>query len=258
MIAVEDLAVDLGGTRILESISMMVEPGRFVGLVGPNGAGKTTLLRTIAGVLDPVAGRVLVDGDDVHGLSAKATSRRVALVPQDTGVSFEFTVRDVVEMGRHPHIPRFGGVTEADVTAVESAMARARVTDLADRSIGNISGGERRRVLLARALAQDTDVLLLDEPTANLDINHQVQTLDRVASLTADGAAVVAAIHDLELAARYCDDLVLLVDGRVRAAGAPTDVITTETIEDAFGVPVTVSTNPATGSVQVTAASDLA
>jgi iron complex transport system ATP-binding protein len=252
-VAVRGLAVDRGGARVLRRLSATVERGRFVGLVGPNGAGKTTLLWTLAGALDPVAGEVRVLGERVHDLPSRAGSRLVAVVPQEPSFGFEFTVREAVAMGRTPHQSRLRGETAADRAAVDAAMERVAVADLADRSVTAVSGGERSRVLLARALAQDTPVVLLDEPTASLDVNHQVRTLDAVRDLVAEGRTVVAAIHDLTLAARYCDDLLLLAGGRVRASGAPGEVLTAERVHEAFDADAVVPDHPVTGTPLVTA-----
>ncbi|AZH25281.1 ATP-binding cassette domain-containing protein [Haloplanus aerogenes] len=255
-IEVDGISVTLGGTAVLDAVSTTVDEGRLVGLVGPNGAGKTTLLRTINGVLTPNRGSVRVDGQDVAELDSRAASRLVATVPQSTASTFEFPVRRIVEMGRTPHISRFGTRTAADRDAVDEAMDRAAVDHLADRPVTEVSGGERQRVFLARALAQDTPVLLLDEPTSDLDVNHQVRTLDLVADLVDEGRTVVAAIHDLDLAARYCDELRLLHDGRIRAAGPPESVLTDETVAAAFGARATVTTHPVTGTASVTAFAD--
>ncbi len=267
LLAVSDLAVDLGGRRVLEGIDAVADSGTFVGLVGPNGAGKTTLLRATNATLTPSRGTVHVAGEDVHALSSKAASRLVATVSQDTSLSFDFDVRETVRMGRTPYTSRFGRRDEADERIVEEAMSRTNVAALADRSITAISGGERQRVLLARALAQDTPLLLLDEPTASLDINHQIRTLELVRTLVDDGKTVVAAIHDLNLAAHYCDRLLLLGAGasgsepdapsaepsRVLAAGSPETVLTEGALERAFGANAVVSRHPVTGSVYVTA-----
>jgi len=226
MVRAADVSVTLGDVPVLRGVDLAVPPGSLVGLVGPNGAGKTTLLRVLRGTLSPDAGRAAVAGRRVGALSARGRGRLVASVPQGTALSFDFTVERVVEMGRTPHVPRLRGLDAADRAAVRRAMARTDVERFADRSIAAVSGGERSRVLLARALAQETPVLLLDEPTASLDVNHAVRTLELVRELTADGKTAVAAIHDLDLAARYCDELALLSDGRVRAAGPPADVLT--------------------------------
>jgi iron complex transport system ATP-binding protein len=249
---VEGVDVRLGDVPVLSDVSMTAESGTFVGLVGPNGAGKTTLLRTANGTLAPDAGTVTVGGDDVHAMSSKAVSRRVATVPQDTAISFEFSVRDIVEMGRYPHRGRFERPDDGDV--VERALERAQVADFADRAITEVSGGERQRVLLARALAQDAPVLLLDEPTASLDVTHQVRTLDLVRDLVGDESrTAVAAIHDLTLAGRYCDEIVALADGRVVDAGPVDDVLSEGTLADAFGDGVVVASHPVTGTPLVTA-----
>ncbi|MFC7222966.1 heme ABC transporter ATP-binding protein [Halalkalicoccus sp. GCM10025322] len=253
MIDVRDVDVRLGGVRILDSISAHVGEGRFVGLVGPNGAGKSTLLRTIGAVLSPDAGSVVLDDEDLHDLSSRAASRRVAAVPQDTNLSFDFDVRDVVAMGRTPYRSRLRPGDEAGDAMVERALERTETEEFADRSIGSISGGERQRVILARALAQDTPVLLLDEPTASLDINHQLRTLELVRDLVDDGKTVIAAIHDLNLAAHYCDELVLLADGRVLESGPPERVLTESNLGRAFDTRAVVSRHPVTGAVYVTA-----
>ncbi|WP_458187392.1 ATP-binding cassette domain-containing protein [Haladaptatus sp. NG-WS-4] len=274
MIRVEDVTLTLGDSRVLDGVDARIPSGLFVGLVGPNGAGKTTLLRTMNGVLSPDSGRVLVGGDDVSSLSSKEASRRVATVPQDTSLSFDFPVRDVVAMGRNPYHSRFGGRVEMPVAdgaggsladtngtnagatdgeVVERAMERTEVARFSDRPITAVSGGERQRVLLARALAQDTPVLLLDEPTASLDINHQVRTLELVRELVREGKTVVAAIHDLNLAAHYCDDLLLLDSGSVLSSGPPTEVLAEDTLREAFDARAVVSRHPVTGSTYVTA-----
>jgi iron complex transport system ATP-binding protein len=252
VIRVDGVRVELGGNRVLDGVELTVEPGRLVGLVGPNGAGKTTLLRTVNGLLSPSAGRVTLDDEDVAGLSARQLGRRVATVPQHTNLSFDFTVRQVVELGRHPHRPRFGGV-DPDPDAVDRALRRTSTDHLADRPVTAVSGGERQRVLLARALAQAAPTLLLDEPTASLDVHHQVRTLGLVRDLVEDdGRTVVAAIHDLDLAARFCDELVLLTEGRIRTAGPPAGVLTEDHLESAFGGRVAVGRDPATGTLTVT------
>ncbi|POG54560.1 heme ABC transporter ATP-binding protein [Haloferax marisrubri] len=252
-IRLDGVSLSLGDTRILDSVSIDVGEGSFVGLIGPNGAGKTTLLRTLNGALAPDEGAVRVAGEDVHALSSKAASRLVATVPQTTSVTFDFPVREVVKMGRTPHRGRFEGWRERDDAAVESAMRRTAVESLADRPVTAVSGGERQRVLIARALAQETPVLLLDEPTASLDINHQVRTLELVSDLVADGTTAVAAIHDLNLAAHYCDALVLLSGGRILSAGDPATVLTEGNLREAFDAEAVVSRHPVTGSVYVTA-----
>ncbi|RYJ14595.1 heme ABC transporter ATP-binding protein [Halogeometricum borinquense] len=256
VVSVSDLAVELGGTSILESVDLAVDEGTFVGLIGPNGAGKTTLLRALNGAISPARGSVIISGEMIHSLSSKATSRLVATVPQDTSLTFNFDVRQTIRMGRTPHRSRFGGWREDDESAVERALDRTQTAELSERTVSDLSGGERQRVLIARALAQETPVLLLDEPTASLDINHQVRTLELVRDLVGEGKTAIAAIHDLNLAAHYCDELVLLSDGRVVATGPPASVLTETNLEGAFGANAVVTHHPVTGSVYVTALPD--
>ncbi|MFC7045920.1 ATP-binding cassette domain-containing protein [Halobacteriaceae archaeon GCM10025711] len=252
---VSGVTVRLGGVAVLDDVDLAIDDGAFLGLVGPNGAGKTTLLQTVSATRTPDSGTVRVDGDDVHALSSRAASRRVATVPQETSIAFDFSVRELVEMGRHPHRPRFGA--DPDPGRVDDAMARTQVDHFADRPVSAVSGGERQRVLIARALAQDAPVLLLDEPTASLDINHQVRTLELVRELVDEaGTTVVAAIHDLNLAARYCDELALLSDGGLVDTGDPASVLSADTVGEAFGANAVVSRHPVTGATQVTALPD--
>jgi len=249
MIEVEGIDVSLAGERVLKDVTASAQDG-LVGLVGPNGAGKSTLIRAINGTATPDDGVVRLEGDEVRSLSSRETARRVATMPQNTDVSFEFSVQEVVRMGRHPHVSRFGTDTSGKVG---EAMERVDVARFADRSVHEVSGGERQRVLLARCLAQDADVLLLDEPTASLDVGRAVETLSLVRSLVDEGRTVVAAIHDLNLAARFCDELVLVDDGRVVSSGAPEDVLTQENVERVFGTSAVVERDTATGAVRVTA-----
>ncbi|WP_459194421.1 ATP-binding cassette domain-containing protein [Halosimplex sp. J119] len=256
LIDVDDVSVAYGDVEVLDGVSLSVDAGEFVGLVGPNGAGKTTLLKAINGVLDPESGSVRVDGERMAGLSSRAASRRVATVPQDTTVAFEFTVEDVVEMGRTPYHGRFSGDSDAEA-AVERALDRTDTAQFRDRSVASLSGGERQRVVLARALAQETPALLLDEPTASLDVNHQVRTLELVRDLVDGGEkAALAAIHDLDVAARFCDRLAVLADGDLLAVGQPAEVLTAEHLGTAFDTDAAVLPNPVTGTPAVTPLSD--
>jgi iron complex transport system ATP-binding protein len=253
VITVDGVSVELGGNPILDAVSLSVGEGSFLALVGPNGAGKTTLLRTVNGLVEPAAGEVRLGGTAVAELSARALARRVATVPQETNLGFDFDARSVVEMGRTPHRSRFGGGADGEGEAVARALDRTDTAALADRSVGDLSGGERQRVLLARALAQDTPALLLDEPTASLDINHQLATLSLVRELVREGRTAVAAIHDLDLAARFCDRMALLADGELLAVGTPGEVLTSDRLATAYGVPTEVTENPVTGTPTVTA-----
>ncbi|WP_144799267.1 ATP-binding cassette domain-containing protein [Halorubrum depositum] len=253
LIGVSGLTASFGDVPVVSGVDLRVDRGELVGLVGPNGAGKTTVLRAIKGSLTPDSGEILLDGDRAADLSAREAGRRVASVPQETSLAFDFRVRHVVEMGRTPHLGRFDSHGADDDRAVREAMDAAGVARFADRSITEVSGGERQRVLLARALAQGTPALLLDEPTASLDANHAVRTLELVRDLVDDGRSALAAIHDLDAAARYCDRIVVLANGGVHATGPPDEVLTADALRTAFDAEAFVGRNPATGTPAVTA-----
>jgi len=251
VIRLDNVSLRFDDLSVLDSVDLDVNRGEFLALVGPNGAGKTSLLRVVNGILDPDGGTVTVDGTPVTDYAATELSRKLATVPQDTHLGFSFAARHVVEMGRTPHRSRLNWSDESD--PVDRALERTETAHLADRDVGELSGGERQRVLLARALAQESAGLLLDEPTANLDINHQIRVLELVEALVDEGKTAVAAIHDIDLAARYCDRIALLADGEIRACGTPSEVLANDAVEAAFGVATAVSTDPATGTPRVTA-----
>lgn len=251
-IEIDGITVEFGASRILDGVSFSVRRGEFVGVLGPNGSGKTTLIRTISRVLAPRMGTVLLDGEDVRRLSQALLARRLAVVPQSAQVGFDYTVEELVLMGRSPHQGRLGLDTERDREIVRAAMARTRTLHLADRAAPSLSGGELQRVILARALAQQPQVLLLDEPTSHLDMNFQVEMLEMVRGLSRhDGITVLAVLHDLNLASCYCERLVLLKDGVVVAIGRPEEVLTAELIADVYGADVLVRPHPVTGRPHV-------
>ncbi|WP_110208051.1 ABC transporter ATP-binding protein [Nocardioides daejeonensis] len=229
--------------RILEVPSLTLRPGRVTGLLGPNGSGKTTLLHLVSGVRRPDSGSVRWGEVDLLAMRTRERARLMALVEQHSGTALELTVRQVVELGRVPHRLR-AGLPERDVdgpAAVDRAIAATRIEPLVQRPWRQLSGGERQRVHLARALAQEPQLLLLDEPTNHLDLRHQLDFLTRVRD---SGITTVAALHDLELAAAYCDDLVVLDEGRVVAAGPVGEVLTDRLVADVYGVLATVAPHP--------------
>ncbi|QLH26042.1 ABC transporter ATP-binding protein [Streptomyces sp. Rer75] len=234
----ERVARAAGGRLIVDGVSLAPEPGSCVGLLGPNGSGKSTLLRLLAGVLAPASGVVTLDGRPLAELHRRAVARRIAVVEQDAATQSELTVREVVGLGRIPHRRPWSGTSAADEEAVRHALERTGLADRAGQSWHTLSGGERQRAQIARALAQAPRELLLDEPTNHLDIQHQLDLLALVADLP---VTTVIALHDLNLAAMYCDALLVLREGRVAAAGAPGDVLTEELIADVYGVRTAVT-----------------
>lgn len=230
------------GSDVLKDVSCRIAPGEFVGIIGPNGAGKTTLLRIISGMLEPRQGQATMDGESVARMDARLRARQIALVPQNESVVFPWSVSAMVMLGRHPHRSGLGFEKPADIAAAEDAMHRMRITHLASRSVLDLSGGELHRVLIARALAQQTPILLLDEPNAHLDIRHQVDLFALLSRLHAeDGRTVIIITHDLNLAASYTDRILLVDEGRIAAAGTPEEVIREDVLTRHFGVDVTVS-----------------
>ncbi len=240
--------VDLGGQAILRDVEVRVGSGEVVGLVGPNGAGKSTLLRVVTGLLEPSAGEVAIGGDALDALPRRELARRVAVVQQLPEAPATMRVRDLVVLGRHPHLGLLASESRHDFDVAAEAMRRAGCDQFADRDLGSLSGGERRRAFIARALAQEAPLLLLDEPTSNLDAHAQVEVLELVAELAAAGAGVLLIVHDLTLAAAYCDRVVLLDRGEVVAGGPPSEVVTSEHVQRVYGNGVTVLPHPASGA----------
>ena len=245
---VRGLTVAYGSRVALRDVSLALPEGQLLGLVGPNGSGKTTLIRAVSGVVAPQDGGIRLDGSDALGLSAREMALRVAVVPQNPHLPPAFTALELVLMGRTPHLGLLQGEGQADLEAARRAMLATETWELADRRIGELSGGERQRVLVARALAQETPLLLLDEPTAHLDIGHQAATLRLMARLCrSEGKAVLAAVHDLTLAGQFCHRLVMLHQGRVVAEGSPAEVLTPERLRQVYGASVHVLPHPVTG-----------
>ncbi len=243
-LSLRGIEVAFGERPVLRGVDLEVAPGEVVALVGPNGAGKTTLLRVASRVLSPDAGEARLDGRPLDAWSRRALSRAIAVVPQDTGIPFPFRAGELVVMGRVPHQPLLGFDREEDVDHARRALERMSIEHLADRSVFELSGGERQLVAFARALAQDPQMLLLDEPTAFLDLRHRVQVLGVVRELAAQGRSALVVSHDLNLAARACDRLVVLQDGLIVASGLPEEVMTAELLADVYGTEADILTAP--------------
>jgi iron complex transport system ATP-binding protein len=238
------LAFAYEGRPVFSGVDLSLSPSELVAVVGPNGAGKSTLLHVLLGLLPAQSGTVTLAGRAISELSRREIARRVAFLPQQTHSDFAFTVRELVGMGRMPHLGRFRPEAAADVEAVDDALRRTGTAAFSDRLISELSGGERQRVLLARAIAQSTDVLLLDEPTSSLDLGHQLEVIGLLRALVDSGKAAAVALHDLSLAARFADRIVVLSEGRIAAEGAPRKVITEELLERHFRVRARVEHGP--------------
>ncbi len=241
------------GAAVLRGVSFSVAEREIVGLIGPNGSGKSTLLRILDGLLEPAAGQVLLSGRPVSRIGREEMARTIAAVPQEQPVPFPYRVREVVMMGRSPHLGRFRFEGPRDAEIVYGAMEMTGIAELADRKMGELSGGERQRAWIARALAQEPQVMLLDECTVFLDIRHQLLFFDLLRSLhRSRGIAVLFVTHDVNLAARYAERLVMLDRGEVRAAGSVWDVLTERNIREVYGTEVLVDRHPSTGTPRVT------
>ena len=246
-IQTKDIAFSYAAQPLFDGLSVAVGSGEFVGLVGPNGSGKTTFLNLLTRVLKPSRGRILIGDRDIGSLSAREIAREIAVVPQESTVIFPFTVSEIVLMGRAPYL---GSILERDedFEIATEAMDMTGVAHLADRPITNLSGGEKQGVIIARALAQRPSILLLDEPTAFLDIKHQVDVYDILTRLNRErGMTIVAVSHDLNLASHYCERVLVFKEGRLMFDGPPEEAITTETIRNVYETDVVVGKNDQTG-----------
>ena len=247
-VRMDSVSVELGGTEIVHALDLEVPSGQVVGLLGPNGSGKSTALRTLYRALRPAGGTVRVGGDDLASLSLRASAQRVSALAQDGGSDLDFTVRELVALGRTPHQRGNPPLTAREEALCERVMADVDVAHLADRGVLQLSGGERQRVLVARALVQEPAVLVLDEPTNHLDVRHQIQLLTLVRDM---GVTAVVVLHDLNLAAAVCDRVGVLKDGRLVAAGPPREALTPELLREVFEVDAVVVDHPLTGAPQI-------
>ncbi|MFM7142443.1 MAG: ABC transporter ATP-binding protein [Alphaproteobacteria bacterium] len=240
-----------GRREALRSVDATVAPGAILGIIGPNGSGKSSLLRLLSGVRRPDSGEILLDDRPLDALSDRERGRAIAVVPQETHPAFPIRVREMVLLGRAPHLGPFGWEGPDDLRAAHEAMRRTETFELAERRVDELSGGERQRVVLARALAQEASVLLLDEPTAFLDLRHAVVLLDLVRDLAREGRSVGLVVHDLNLASMYCDRLLLLSGGSVVAEGTPDEVLTWSRLCEVYGTELYVAPNDVTGKTVV-------
>jgi len=245
----EHVTLSYGDRTVVEELGLTLAPGRITAIVGANGCGKSTLLRALARLLPPREGRVLLDGQDIASMHPKSVARILGLLPQSPIAPEGILVADLVGRGRHPHQKLLASWSKADYKAVADALEATSIADLAERPVDELSGGQRQRVWIAMALAQDPDILLLDEPTTFLDVTHQVEVLDLLHDLNIRrGTTVAMVLHDLNLAARYADELVAVHQGKVFAQGPPTEVVTEELVLAVFGLDSTVIPDPVSGT----------
>jgi len=248
MLVIDNLSVSYGSRSVLKNVSLMVKSGEVLALIGPNGAGKSTLIRAVSGVIPAVHGKVRTNGDDFDSLNPMQRARYLAVVPQAVSLPPAYTVWETVLLGRTPYLGFIGQTSQVDEDLAWRALKRVSADKLADRRVGELSGGEQQRVLLARALCQSTPILLLDEPTAHLDLQYQISLLDLVHDLAVrDKLAVLLALHDLNLAARYADKIALMVAGEIQIVGTPAEVLKPEIISQAYCLPVQVVEHPLRG-----------
>lgn len=245
----KQISFSISDERILHEVNVQIKDNQFVGLIGPNGSGKSTLLKNMYRLLKPENGTVLLNEQDILKQSSKNIAKNLAVVSQETPVLFDFTVHDLVSMGRTPHKKLLEFDQEQDFQIVKDALKQTGIAHLEKRSYSSLSGGEKKRVMVARALAQQAQVLILDEPTNHLDIQHQLQLMDLIQTLQ---LTVVAAIHDLNIAAMYCDQIYVLQQGRIVCFGTPEEVLTPTLLQDVFRVYADIQTHPLTGKPYLT------
>ena len=247
-LTIDALKVGYGNQLVIDGLNLQLAQGKITALIGPNGCGKSTLLKTIARIIQPQAGSVRLQGENVHQLESRALARQMALLPQAPVTPEGVTVRDLVGYGRAPWISRWGQLSDADKTVVDDALRETHLMELADRPATDLSGGQRQRAWIAMILAQQTELVLLDEPTTWLDIAHQVELLKLLRKLNTAGKTVVVVLHDLNQACRYCDELVVLRDGALQAHGTPNEVFTSELVQQVFDLPAQIAADPVSGT----------
>jgi len=257
-IEAQDVCLSYGRKIVLSGLTFQLKPGEVVGLIGPNGCGKSTVIRALSHTIVPRSGKILLDGQDVKRLSRQDLARLLAVVPQMPLLPSAFTAFEIVLMGRNPHLGLFQYEKQKDLAIAWRAMEKTGTQSLAKRRVGELSGGEIQSLLIARALTQETKAILLDEPTANLDIGRQLEALDLIKALCReDNLVVLAALHDLNLAAQYCDWLILINNGQIYAEGTPSEVITADNIAAVYGAESCVYNHPANGLPCVLLSADI-
>lgn len=250
-LVVDSITFSYDKKDVLKDVSLEADPGQLIGILGPNGSGKTTLLKCLNRILTPKKGFIKIDGTDINSFDRKELAKRVGMVPQHNEVGFAFTALEIVLMGRSPHLGRFESEKEEDYKVVEKVMAQTNIKKFANRPITQLSGGEAQKVFIARALAQEPEILLLDEPTLHLDIAQQIEVMELLYKLREEGKLVISVLHDLNLAARYCDNLFLMKDGGIVGKGKPVEILTKKTLREVYQVEAWVGRHPQVAAPQV-------
>lgn len=245
---VKELEFKIADQQILNGIDLNIKEGQFVGIIGPNGSGKSTLLKNIYRVYKPSKGSISLEDTDIDTMKSKDIAKKLAILSQESSTQFDFTVKDIIKMGRYPYKSMFEDYSKKDTELVDEIIDKLSLQKHRDRSFNTLSGGEKQRLLIARALVQNTDFMILDEPTNHLDIRYQIQLLDIVKSL---GITVLAALHDINIAALYCDYILVMKDGKILKGGTVDEIITSETIKEVYGVDSYITENPINKKRQV-------
>ena len=240
VLEINDLSFSYGSNKILEQVNLEIEKQEIFGILGPNGSGKSTLLRLVSNYLTPEAGTIRLDEKSITAYSQPELTTKLSVLPQQQQVGFDFTVREIVGMGRKPYVKRWQGLTPADEEVIDECLELTNTTQFADRRIHSLSGGEQQRVFLAQTLAQDPEILLLDEPTSELDINYQLEIFNLIKNLQEQGITIIVIMHNLNLASQYCDRLALLSQSQIKKVGTPAEVITAENIKDVYGCAIDI------------------
>ena len=245
---IEGLEYEIGKQKILKGIDLEIPKGKFVGIIGPNGSGKSTLLKNIYRVYKPNKGKIYIDGKEINEMKSKEIAKELAILAQESSTQFDFTVEDVVKMGRYPYKSMFEDYSKEDIKLVDEMIKRVGLEKYKDRNFNTLSGGEKQRAFIARALVQDTDFIILDEPTNHLDITYQIQLMDIIKDLN---VTVFAALHDMNISAMYCDYIIVMKQGEILKSGTVDEIFTSETIKEVFGVDSYISENPVNGRKQI-------
>ena len=250
-IKIENLTFARNGRKIINDVSFSVQEGELLGIIGPNGAGKTTLLKLILGLLNPNSGKIYIEGKNITEYSSKELYKKIAFVPQENNLDFPMTVLETVLLGRIPHLSRFCLENEKDYYIASTALRAADMENFSGRYVNQLSVGERQLVTIAKALAQETKLIFLDEPTSSLDVSHTIQIMEILKDLTENGKTVTSVIHDLNIASRYCDKVLIIHSGVIKGFGLARDVFTKEIIQNSFSVNVNIQKSEHTGNILI-------